>query len=199
MDAPIINLCIQQGKSLEFALQYAENRYNYCDIAAVVSLAPLRLTLPGHGIPDGWPISIQCVKRPAEMNGDYIATVIDADTIEINDLVGSCWRHQWAAGGHVRFAVPQDITDWSARATFRRRIGDISAVLTLDSNPANNPDGLIIVDPAEHSFTLQLTDAVTAGLKPMMGVWDAEVIDPDGKVYALVGVSPFEVTAEVSR
>ena len=66
MDAPIINLCIQQGKTLEFALRYAESRYSYCDIAAVLSLAPLRLALPSHGIPDGWPITIQCVKRPAE-------------------------------------------------------------------------------------------------------------------------------------
>lgn len=199
MDAPIINLCIQQGKTLEFALQYAESRYNYRDIAAVVSLAPLRLTLPSHSIPDGWPISIQCVKRPAEMNGDYIATVVDENTIEINDLVGSCWRHRWAAGGHVRFPVPQDITGWSARAAFRRRIGDPVAVLTLHSDPGQNPDGLIIVDPAEHSFTLQLTDAVTASLRPMSGVWDAEVIDPDGNVYALIGVSPFEITAEVTR
>lgn len=198
MDAPIINLCIQQGKTLEFALQYAEDRFTYRDIAAVPSLAPVRLSVPSHGIPDGWPVTIQCVKRPAEMNGDHIATVIDDNTIEINDLVGACWRHQWAAGGHVRFAVPQDITDWSARATFRRRIGDTSAVLTLDSNPANSPDGLIIVDPAEHSFTLQLTDAVTAALKPMCGVWDAEAVDPDGKVYVLVGVSPFEVVGEVT-
>ncbi len=199
MGAPIIELCILQGKTLEFALQYAEDHFTYCDIVAVPSLVPVQLSVPSHGIPDGWPVTIQCVRRPDELNGDYLATVIDDDTIEINDLVGSCWRHQWSAGGHVRYPTPQDITGWSARATLRRRVGDDSAVLTFHSDPAQNPDGLIIVDPAEHSFTLKLDEAAAKQLQPMVGVWDAEVIDPAGNVFALVGVSPFEIAAEVTE
>lgn len=194
-----IPLTIYQGKTLEFALQYAEDRFTYCDIASVPSLAPVRLSVPSHGIPDGWPVTIQCVRRPDELNGDYLATVIDDDTIEINDLVGSCWRHQWSAGGHVRYPTPQDITGWSARATLRRRVGDDSAVLTFHSDPAQNPDGLIIVDPAEHSFTLKLDETAAKQLTPMVGVWDAEAIDPAGNVFALVALSPFEVVGEVTR
>jgi len=200
MDAPIIDLCFQKGKTLDFALQYASEKFAYVPITGVPSLAPVRLTVVGHGLPDGWPFDVESVKKPSDLNGEnYIATVIDDDTVEINDLVGSSWRHMWSAGGVVKYLIPQDITGWSARAMFRRNIHDNSPVLTFHSDGGENPDGQFVVDPSEHSFTLLLPESVSKSLKPMCGVWDAEVIDPNGAVYALVGLSPFEITDEATR
>lgn len=200
MNAPIIDLCFQKGKTLEYALLYASDKFAYVPITGVPSLAPVRLTVVAHGMPDGWPFDIECVKKPNELNGEgYIATVVDEDTVEINNLVGSCWRYTWSAGGVLKYLIPEDITGWSARAMFRRNIHDTNPVLTFHSDAGESPDGQFIVDPAEHSFTLLLPEAVSKDLVPTCGVWDAEAIDPDGRVYPLVALSPFEISDEVTR
>ena len=148
-------------------------------------------------MPDDWPFSVACVRKPEELNGNHEATVIDVDTIEINGLVGECWRHTWSAGGVIEYQAPADITGWTARAMFRRRIGDTEPVLTFTT--AAGADGLFLVDPLTSTFTLKL-DAAAAELLPIMtGVWDAEAVDPSGRVYPLVAVSPFCITNEVTR
>lgn len=182
-----IDITLVKGKTFEFALRYASGRLVSREIEAVPSLVPVRLTVTGHGLPDGWPFTVTCVKRPHELNGEYTATVIDEDTIEINDLVGQCWRQSWSGGGVVQYPAPADITGWSARAMFRRHLRDPGA------------DGLFVVDPAESTFTLQLEAEVSELLPTTAGVWDAEAIDPEGRVFPLVGVSAFCIEEEVTR
>ncbi len=194
-----LDITLTQGKTFELALMYASDERVYVPIAGVPSLAPVRLMLPGHGIPDGWPFDIACVNRPSELNGrDYVAKVIDDDTVEINSLLGDCWR-PWAGGGIVVYLKPQDIAGWHARSVWRRSVNSTDSLLTFHSDPAEGADGLIIIDPADSSFTLQL-DAVTAEALPVVsGVFDVEAIDPQGRVLPLTGISRFEVGPEVTK
>ena len=198
MSAPTIDLTIPKGKTFELALLYASDERVYVPITAIPSLAPVRLTAVDHGMPDGWPFEVVCMKRPAELNGAHVAKVVDQDTIEINSLVGDCWR-PWAGGGIVVYQKPEDIGGWSARAMFRRRIGDSDPVLSFHSDPGAGAEGRIIVDAATSSFTLELDADIAEQLPMAAGVWDAEAIDPDGRVYPLVGVSEFRVEGEVTR
>lgn len=197
MGAPTVELVIPKGKTFEFALRYAASRYIYHPIQGVLSLVPVRLQVPSHGVLDGWPIEILCVERPYELNGKYVASVSDPDVIEINDLVGECWRHKWNAGGIVRYLAPADIDGWTARAMFRRHLKDEEPLLTFTTEAG--ADGLFLVDAAASTFTLSLSAAVSEALPITTGVWDAEAVDPEGNVYPLVGVSPFCVEAEVTR
>lgn len=197
MGAPTVELVIPKGKTFEFALRYASGGMVSKEIAALPSLVPVRLTVPDHGIPDGWPFKVDCVLRPFELNGDYVATVVDPDTIEINDLVGQCWRHKWSGGGVIQYPAPADIDGWTARAMFRRHIRDTEPLLTFSTEAG--ADGAFLVDPTESTFTLSLPASVSEQLQPTTGVWDAEAVAPDGRVYPLVSVSPFCITDEVTR
>lgn len=197
MGAPTVELVIPKGKTFEFALRYASGRMVSKEITALPSLVPVRLTVPDHGIPDGWPFKVDCVVRPYELNGSYVATVVDPDTIEINDLVGQCWRHKWSGGGVIQYPAPADIDGWAARAMFRRHLKDEEPLLTFTTEPG--ADGLFLVDAATSTFTLSLSAAVSEGLPITTGVWDAEAVDPEGNVYPLVSVSPFCIGAEVTR
>lgn len=197
--APELDITLTQGKVFEFVLMYASDERVYMPIQAVPSVAPVRLTVPGHGMPDGWPFDISCVPRPDELNGrDYIARVIDADTIEINELLGACWR-TWSSGGIVSYQKPEDVTGWQARSIWRRSINSDDRILSFHSDPNEDADGLIIIDPAESSFTLQLSSDTAELLPVVTGVFDVEAIDPQGRVYPLTSVSRFEVLPEVTR
>ena len=66
--APEIPITIQRGKTFEFGFLYAEDELLYLQIVGMPSKAPVRLTVPGHGVPDGWPVQVTCVKAPAELN-----------------------------------------------------------------------------------------------------------------------------------
>lgn len=197
MGAPTVELVIPKGKTFEFALRYASGRMVSKEIASLSSLVPVRLTVPDHGMPDGWPFSVSCVVRPYELNGDYVATVVDPDTIEINDLVGQCWRHKWSGGGVIQYPAPADIDGWTARAMFRRHLKDEEPLLTFTTEAG--ADGLFLVDPTESTFTLSLTAERAETLPVVSGVWDAEAVYPSGRVYPLVGVSPFIISNEVTR
>ena len=197
MGAPIVELVIPKGKTFEFALRYASGKQVSREVEGIPSLVPVRITVPNHGIPDGWPFKVDCVQRPFEVNGSYVATVVDPDTIEINDLIGQCWRHKYSGGGVIQYPLPADIDGGTARAMFRRTIRDEEPLLTFTTEPV--ADGLFLVDPAESTFTLSLTAERAETLPVVSGVWDAEAVDPDGRVYPLVGVSPFRVSNEVTR
>lgn len=193
-----LDITLTQGKDFELALMYASDELVYVPIAGVPSLAPVRLALPSHGMPDGWPFDIACVNRPSELNGrDYVAKVIDDDTVEINSLLGDCWR-PWSNDGVVVYRKPEDITGWSARSTWRRSVNSTDTVLTFHSDPSKNPDGLILIDPAASTFTLQLASGPAAALSGA-GVFDVEAIDPQGRVYPLTVVSRFQIDPEVTK
>lgn len=197
MGAPTVELVIPKGKTFEFALRYSAGMLVSREITGIKSLVPVQLTVLDHGLPDNWPFRVVCVNRPYELNGDYISTVVDNDTIEINNLIGQCWHHKWSGGGVIQYPVPADIDGWTARAMFRRHIRDTEPLLTFTTEAG--ADGLFLVDPAESTFTLSLTAERAETLPVVSGVWDAEAVDPEGRVYPLVGVSPFSVSSEVTR
>ncbi|MNR15612.1 hypothetical protein D3C85_1321580 [compost metagenome] len=178
------------------------------------SAAPVRLTVAAHGIPDGWPVHVCDVRSPQELNTvsaddlrkaaegqadlpapSLFARVVDADTIEFNGLVALGWK-AYSSGGVLVLNQPADLTGWSARATVRDRVGG-TVLLEFSSTQADGSAGQILVDVARSQFVLALDAATTAGLTWARGVWEMEATDPDGKVFALVGISQVRVIGEV--
>ena len=200
MPAPTYQLSIVRGKTLEQTLLYADSLLEYRAISAVTSLAPLRLTVTGHGIPDGWPCRIQGVATPSEMNTTegvtYPGYVVDADTLEFNSLDGSGWA-AFVPSGHVVFVAPGDLTGWKLRMQVRASIGG-PLLLSLSSDPADGAVGIITVDAANSAFTLKLTAAQTAALDWAGGIYDIEGIRPDGAVVSLLAPSVVVVEQEVT-
>lgn len=195
-----IDITITRGKTFEFGFLYAEDELLYLPITAMPSTAPVRLTVVGHGVPDGWPVQVQCVKSPAELNSAederYIARVIDADTIELNAVNAHCWK-AFSGSGLLVLNKPMQLTGWHCRAQVRDRAGG-EVLFTWHSDPGENPDGDVDVDVAQSAFVLRADAATTGGLTWKRGVYDVEAIAPSGEVYAVTAVSAVTVESEVT-
>lgn len=198
--APEISLIITRGKTFEFGFLYAEAELLYLPITAMPSTAPVRLTVVGHGVPDGWPVQVQCVKSPTQLNScegeHYIARVIDADTIELNTVNAHCWK-AFSGSGLLVFNKPMQLTGWSCRAQVRDRVGG-EVLFTWHSDPGENPDGEAEVDVALSQFVLKMDADVAAGLGWKRGVYDVEAIAPGGEVYPVTAIGQITVSDEVT-
>jgi hypothetical protein len=204
MGAPVVDITIVKGKTFEFAYRYAEDELVYLSIVAMTSLAPVRLTITAHNIPDGWPIRIDCVKAPEELNSDpdgdepyYFAKFVDANTIELNTVNATCWK-TYASGGLAVFRKPVDLTGYKARMWIKTRVGG-DVLLKLDSDPATLPAGTIQIDTALSAFIPKLSAAATQLLTWSKGVYDFEAITPTGEVYAIAAISAVTVSDEVTQ
>lgn len=198
--APEIDITITRGKTFEFGYLYAEDELLYLPITGMPSKAPARLTVQGHGVPDGWPVQVACVKAPGELNsadGEFqVAKLVDADTIELNAVNAHCWK-PFSGSGLLVLNKPMDLTDWKCRAQVRDRVGG-TVLFTWHSDPAENPDGEIEVDVAGSAFVLKIGAEATATLDWARGVYDVEAIAPGGEVYPVTAISSVMVADEVT-
>lgn len=205
-----IDITITRGKTFEFGFLYADDGPRQALITGMPSKVPLRLTVVGHGLPDGWPFWVSCVKAPAELNtgvdsddanevmsaDPYFVKVVDLDTIEVLGVVASCWK-AFSGPGVLLTRPPVDLTGWSCRAQVRDKVGG-TVLFSWHSDPAENPDGEAVVDVALSTFFLKM-DAATAQLLPWRkGVYDFEAIAPGGEVYPLTAISSITVEDEVT-
>lgn len=184
----VVNLTITRGKTFEYALLYAEGEVVYRPIEGIAERAPLRITVTEHGVPDGWPVRAQSVKAPAELNfkAAQFARVVDADTLEFNAYDATLWK-PFAGTGVIAFQKPMDLTGWTARATVRDKIGG-TVLMNWD----------IETDVEASAFVLSMSAEESAALTWTKGVYDAEAVSPDGKVYPLVAISGITVEREVT-
>lgn len=205
--APEVDLIIQRGKTFEHVMLYGGSDPVQVSITAMPSKIPLRLSVPGHGLVDGWPVWVLCVKAPADINSSsstdvaeviqsepYRARVIDADTIELPWVIAANWAAYSGPGVLLAFP-PEDLTGWVCRAQVRDKIGG-AVLFDWHSDPAQAPDGLIELSGSK--ITLTMDDATAAALSWKRAVWDAELVSPAGKVVPLVALSQITVEGEVT-
>lgn len=205
-----IDITIIRGKTFEYGFLYADDEPRQVLITGMPSKVPLRLTVVGHGLPDGWPFWVSCVKTPAELNTDiesddaaevmsadpYFVKVIDADTIEVPGVVASCWK-AFTGPGVLLTRPPVDLTGWACRAQIREKVGG-TVLFSWHSDPLELPDGEIEVDIAASQFVLKMDAATAAALDWKRGKYDAEAIAPGGEVYPLTAISNVNVADEVT-
>lgn len=204
MSARAVDLTIPRGKTFEYALLYAEDESNpvYLDITGVTDTAPMTLAVPGHGLPDGWPVRVEGVRVPAELNTanrdlEYeSARVIDADTLMLAGVNGSLWK-PYREGGQVVFARPYDLTGCHARATVRDRVGG-SVLFIWHSDPSVERHAAIEIDTETSQVVLMLDAATSADLPWRRGVYEVELIDSSGRVHPLTAISRITVSKEVT-
>ena len=172
-----LDLRIIQGATLRKPLLLMQPRYEYRPITVIQKTAPLQLSVPAHGMPAGWPCWVEGVTGWSALNRDKhrerfrLATVIDADTLEFNELNGTT---QNASGGHLVYRLPLDMTGASARLQIR----DVSGALLLELSTATG--GLQANGPGR--LMLSLTAAQTASINWQAGLYDLELTMADGSV-----------------
>lgn len=172
-----LDLRIIQGATFRKPLLLMQPVYAYKPIGAIQQTAPLRLTVTAHGLQDGWPTWVEGVRGWSALNRDKQrgkfrpAKVIDANTIEYNDMNGI---GQSATDGQLVYQLPVDLSGASARMNIR----DASGTLLLALSTAT---GELVIDGLGR-LLMVLSAAQTAALTWTRGLYDLEIVMADGSV-----------------
>ncbi len=170
LDLPII-----PGATLQQPLLLMQPTYTYKPITAIQQTAPLKMTVPGHGLPGEWMTWCEGVQQGQGLNLDKatavgrMTRVVDADTVEFNDINGLQLK---ASGGVLVFQLPVDLTGMVPRVEIRGDGAD-PIVLTLG-------DGLNVTGLGQ--LLIVLTPEQTAAITWTRGEWDLDLTYTDGRV-----------------
>ncbi|WCD79136.1 hypothetical protein [Pseudomonas sp. TUM22785] len=151
-----------------------QKTYTYKLIATIQQTAPLLMTVPDHGLPGEWMTWAEGIQG-GNLNLDKLTSVgrmtrvIDADTVEFNDINGRSLR---ATGGDLVYQLPVDLTGMGIRAVIRGEGAD-PIVLTLGA-------GLTVIGLGQ--LLLELTPEQTAAIGWTRGEWDLDLTYTDGRV-----------------
>ena len=163
-------LRIVQGKRFLKVFRWPLETKIYKAISAMPQKTPVRLTVTGHGVPDGWTVKITGVKGPSQLNDRQVAaTVVDADTLEFNALNAGDMP-DYVSGGFVEFQQPVDLTGYTGRVVLKAAVTDADPVLELSS-----ANGRLAIDVANSKITFDVTADDTAALTALSGTWDWEM------------------------
>lgn len=192
-----------KGKTYTEKFFVQQSAWGYKEISAIPNTPPCRVTVISHGLPAEWPIRIECVSGMGEINSErrrqdkgwYLATKVDANTIELNDVNPACFG-AYTGGGYVRFLLPKDLTGHTVRAQIRPDVA--SSIVLLDLTSGN---GRFVLDIANATASFVVTDEDTQAITWESGVIDAELVAPDGSIppWELSEVSEILAFPEVTR
>lgn len=192
------NFTVIQGKTFQRVVRWYAPPFIYKAITAITQDAPVSLTVPSHGCPDGWLAAVVGVQGMTEINAPHFPpktsefkkiTVVDASTVEFNEVVSSEYS-TYTSGGHLMFYTPVDMSGYTARMTIKNRAG--GTVLLALVSPTD-----IAVDNTEKTVTVTISAEDTAIFTVGSYVYDLELVSGTGVVTQLLA-GKIVVTPEIT-
>lgn len=193
------DLEIKQGKTFSGVIRWETEPIIFKPITAIsfANGAP-RLTVTGHGTPNGHRGAVTRVKGPTQINAknapprdsDYVpALVINENTIELNsvapyDANGSEWP-AYVSGGFWQYNTPVDLAGYTARMKIKNKIGGtVLASTEAGDSPLNVL--AIAIDNTAKTITLSIPATATDDFAWTKGVYELEMVSPAGVVTSLI-------------
>jgi len=175
----MIQLSIRKGSTFRWTLRPETALQKYIPITAItMTETGVRITAAAHGMIEGWRCRVTRCKGLTRLNtvdedhpraADYFqATVIDANTVEINTR-NTTGDKAYMGGGILQYGVPMDLTGCVVRAQIRPSVG--SATVLLDLGP------YIAVDVANFRIDFDVPGSETSLLAGIGGVLGVEIED----------------------
>ena len=185
-----MQITIRKGSSFLWTLRPETAAQKYIPITAItMTKTGVRLAAEDHGMVEGWRCRVSRCKGLTRLNtvdedrprsSDYFqATVIDADTVEINSR-NTTGDKPYTGGGILQYGVPMDLTDCVVRAQIRQSVG--SDTVLLDLAP------YITIDVPLCLIDFDVPQEITAGLPGLRAVVGIEIEGADESVIALDGL-----------
>lgn len=175
-------LLIRSGVDFARVFSWGQSTRVYKPITAVSQAAPVVLTVPGHGMPDGWWFWVESVKGMLEINRPridengneckpYRGTVTGTDTIEINS-VNSLEFTPYLSGGTIVYALPYDLDGFTGECV----------VQASESDPTILSSSVIqvAIDNTAKTITLSIPVADVNALEFDSGYYKLDVISAGG-------------------
>lgn len=205
----VLDLDVIQGKTFSEVLRWEQPTITMKKFDAsasnvpIVQLAPLRLKVTGHGMPDGWAFHITNVEGMVQLNSSptsadpnrrlgFVARKIDADVIEVLELildgadiiqreVNAAGFSAYTGGGYIEYALPVDLSTVTAWKWQARKAYDSADPAVFDLSTTLNANGSgIVADNTAKTVTLQLGLLDTAAFAIETLVHEVEVIVAGG-------------------
>lgn len=199
------DLTILQGKTFSQVFMWEEKPVVRKPITAI-SLAggsPV-LSVTGHGMLNGQRCLVMGAKGMPQINcptskprkNDYVeATVLDADTVELNainpyDDAGRVWP-AYTSGGFLQYNTLVNLTGYTARMDIKDRVGG-TELFSLTTENAR-----IVIDTAAKTIMLTIPATDTELMTFKKGVYDLEMVSATGVVTA-ISIGTITVSREVT-
>ncbi|MFA7290895.1 MAG: hypothetical protein WC023_01480 [Rhodocyclaceae bacterium] len=189
------DLAFVQGKTFALVLRWATEPIVRKAISAITTpTGAARLTVPAHGIPDGWDCAVVSAKGMTEINaadpndirdGEYTpATVIDANTVELNKINAAGFK-AYTSSGFLQYNTPVSLAGFTARMKIKDKIG---GTVLASTDVGDTPLDIltITIDDAAKTITLGVAATATDDLTWTKGVYDLEMVSATGVVTALL-------------
>jgi hypothetical protein len=179
-----LDLEVKQGKTYNRTLQWESANFVWKPITAATAANPCVLTIPTHGMPDGWHFQIAGAKGMTKLNQDadtglganglvdYVNKLVDVNTVELNDVAASDFS-AYLGGGSIVYRQPMDLTGFTGRMMVKTDPEDAVAVLNLTT-----ANGGVVIDNTLKTVTIVITDAQAAALAPGTYYYDLELVAP---------------------
>ena len=157
-------ILIERGKLFTMVVRWETEPIIRKAITAIsLSSGAPRLTVPAHGIPDGWTGEVYGVEgmKPINDVGSQRLTVIDANTIELNKVTpaddnGKLWP-AYTSGGFIKFNTPKSLANYAPVIDFKDKVGGAAWASSQASNAPLN-----IIDATANDATKTIILRVSA-------------------------------------
>jgi len=150
MTTPIkLNFQVYQGSTFKQVLRWEAATKVYVPIIDITKSAPVKITAPGHNIPEGWRVRVSNVLGMKEINtGEtyYQATVEDPNTIVLND-VNSLSYAPYVSGGVIEYNSPVSLSALTGVLKVAENIG--SSTLLYEATTQN---GGVVINAATNQI-----------------------------------------------
>lgn len=174
-----MKLSIRKGSTFRWTLRPETALQKYIPITAItMTETGVRLAAAGHGMVEGWRCRVTRCKGLTRLNtvdedhpraADYFqATVIDANTVEINTQ-NTTGDRAYTGGGILQYGAPMALTGCVVRAQVRPATK--SGILLLDLGP------YITVDADNFRVDFAVPGSVTSLIPGNQGVLGVEIED----------------------
>lgn len=183
-----LDLKIRRGSTIALPIRIETATWRSVPVTGIARAIPVRITAPEHGLAERWRAAVLCAGGMTEINAqDYPpsdaelrhVTVVDADTVEFNDVSSACFR-AYTSGGHLVFPEPLDLSLFSeARMEVRNRVG--GELLTR----FGTADGTLEIDVPNKTLWLRISALDSAKIAFDRGVFDIELVTPGDEVKAV--------------
>lgn len=172
---------IRKGSSTEFVFWWQNPKFIYKPISGVSQSAPVQLSCTGHGMNDGQYFCVTGVKGGGQqLNGNpekiadyHKATLVDADTVEINGVNSADWS-AYVSGGHIQYREPLNLTGCTAFGQLRETVDAVFPIMEFST-----VDGSIVIDELEGKVTIKFDPSITELVEVENAVFDYRIVFPD--------------------
>ena len=134
-------LTLTRGRDYSFSITCTTGRVIYRPVTAIEKSAPVRLTVPTHGLLPRWAVTPigRAGSTPLLLVGPQFATIIDADTVELNGRHSLDWQ-DYVDGAQLAYNEPLSLASYTATLKVYQQVNDPLPLFTLSEG-----EGLSVV------------------------------------------------------